>query len=318
MITSDMATTAYDSAVFLGNSATNSAQQLESSVRLGGMKLSIDCLYSKFIHPTSNKDALRIMPPDVTHGSEYVWITRGHFLGPVEMCWNSDESHPATGRFQVLENSLLVPNDSAPSNACLNVGGSGGASYEDVTIRNCVFHYAGGTGKVNAPIATGCQQPSTRLTVIDNTMVLVGHAGAADLLYADANCDNFRLERNIFFSSSDGKAYFFKPQAKIVAANNVWYTSAAVVDVAGEGKLTLAKWNDRAGTASDYFQSGMTAASFAAPFFVPPEAMSVINGPYKAPAGAAAEDYNGKPRTGRAGAADVSIGPASGRVNEKE
>jgi hypothetical protein len=61
----------------------------------------------------------------------------------------------------------------------------------------------------------------------------------------------------------------------------------------------------------------MTVAAFAAPFFVPPEAMTVIKGPYPAPAGAAADDYNGKPRTGRAGAADASISAAMGRVNEK-
>lgn len=301
----------YDDFVSLGCTSTNSAQQNESSIRTSGFRMSWDCTYSKFIHPTSNKDAFRVMTRDPTHGAEYVWITRSHFIGPVELAWNSDAGNPATGKFQVLEDSLLQPNDfvGVASNTWLNVGGSNGSSYADIAVRQNVFYYIGNQGNVATPIAAGTQQASARMVIIDNTVVV--NDSLADLMSMNVNTDTFRVERNLFISSATGKAFFFKSGAAITAGNNVWYTTGAIVNVSGEGNMSLAAWNARTGTATDFAQTSPQIAytDVTSPVFRPADTFTTVHGGYAAPAGARNIDYHGRVRVnGSAGAVDASPG----------
>lgn len=310
----------YSDGVLLGNTATNSTAQGESSVRLSGIHLSIDCLYSKFINPTSNKDALRLMVRSTTQGTEYAWVTRSYIIGPLELAWNADVANPVIGKFQVLEDTLSEPVDTAASNTWGTIGASSGSSGQDITVRGCIFSYtANGSNFMGSAIGVS-GTANARIVIIDNTFVIRWDDTSATFVNVGASTSDVRVERNLFVSSNVGKAYFPDDSTHtIIAGNNVWYTTGQVANVFTQGNLTLANWNARPGTATDFAQTAPQIATtdITSPNFRAANSFTTVYG-YAAPAGARATDYHGRTRVnGAAGAVDATI-PATKKKGKTE
>jgi hypothetical protein len=288
--------------VHLGPSVTNAGvEHDEHCFRSGGSRFYIDGLRADYpLNSTQAKGTLRVetQSDDVGYCVSRVYCTGGG----VPVAW--DNGVPDVSATTILiEHSHFTPGDkSGASNECISIGNNGaGGTFvvTGITVRNNIF-YANGTNTPGPGIdVTGnCVNTS----IIDNTFVY-----KSTMLYVSAGATGIVLQRNLLIclgSPSNGWVQFAEASPSLTAGNNVWSTQTGTVAYAN-GNLTFAQWNALTGVATDYFQTGLDETDLAADTYVSNTALTVVHGGYAAPTGARPTDYNGNPRVGAAGAADV-------------